>query len=320
MEVGKSGDSSLEEAAFPSRVSGPRKLSSSLAAAEPTQRPLLRILGLGFALAAVFNAAIGGGILRVPGAVAAELGNPWLILGMWAFGGVFAMLVANSYAEMGTMLPRAGGPYVYAREAFGDYAGFLVGGIDWFINVAAMAFLSIAFSEFAVLLVPPLAPLGGMIGSALLAALALIHWTGLRSGNVAQQLLSILKAGAFLLVIGACLAAGPAPENSFNSTLPQSPVGAFALGVVMVRAFQLIFETYDGWYAAVFFSEEDTNPGRNLPRALFGGILAVTGSTSCSISCCSFSFQSARSHRRSCLSRRRRMWHSARRQGRWSRE
>ena len=277
MAVGKSGDSSFEEVAFPSRASGPRKLSSSLAAAEPTRRPLLRTLGLGFALATVFNAAIGGGILRVPGAVAAELGNPWLILGMWAFGGLFAMLVANSYAELGTMLPKAGGPYVYARRAFGDYGGFLVGCVDWFINVAAMAFLSIAFGEFVVLLVPALAPRAGLIGPGVLVMLAMLHWAGVRAGSVAQQLSSVLKAGAFLLVIVACLAAGPTPANSFNSPVAHSPIGAFALGVVMVRAFQLVFETYDGWYAAVFFSEEDTNPGRNIPRALFGGILAVSG-------------------------------------------
>lgn len=239
-------------------------------------RPLLRILGLGFALATVFNAAIGGGILRVPGAVAAELANPWLILGMWAFGGLFALLVANSYAEMSSMLPRAGGPYVYARQAFGDYGGFLIGWIDWFINVAAMAFVSIAFSEFVVLLMPPLAPHGGLIVFVLLAGLALMHWTGLRTGNVAQQLFCLAKAAAFLIVIGACLMAGPAPVNAFNSTASHSPGGAFVLGVAMARAFQLVFETYDGWYAAVFFSEEDTNPGRNIPRALFGGILAVS--------------------------------------------
>jgi APA family basic amino acid/polyamine antiporter len=244
--------------------------------ATAASRPLLRILGLGFALAAVLNAAIGGGILRVPGAVAAELGNAWLILGMWGFGGLFAMLVANSYAEMATMLPRAGGPYVYARRAFGEYAGFLIGWVDWFVNVAAMAFLSIAFGEFFVLLLPALSPYQNWIGPVLLVGLASMHLTGLRSGNVAQQLLGFIKVSAFLLVIGACLAAGPAPVNSFNSTVAHTPLGAFALGVLMVRGFQLVFETYDGWYAAVFFSEEDTNPGRNIPRALFGGILVVT--------------------------------------------
>src|SRR5262249_14181142 len=153
------------------------------------------------------------------------------------------------------------------------YAGFLIGWVDWFVNVAAMAFVSIAFGEFLILLVPQLGSYQNWIGIVLLVTLAAVHWTGLRNGNVAQQLLGVIKVSAFVLVIGACLAAGPAPLNSFNSTLAHSPAGAFALGVVMVRGFQLVFETYDGWYAAVFFSEEDTNPGRNVPRALFGGIL-----------------------------------------------
>jgi hypothetical protein len=87
---------------------------------------LLRILGLGFGLAVVVGGTIGVSIFRLPGPTAALLGNPWLILAVWTFGGIFILLNANYTAELATMIPKAGGPYVYARHAYGDFAGFIV--------------------------------------------------------------------------------------------------------------------------------------------------------------------------------------------------
>ncbi len=84
------------------------------------QNPLLRILGVGFGIAVVIGGTVGVGILRSPGAVAAHLGSGWLILLVWALGGLYTLLAANNTAELATMMPRAGGPYVYARRADGD--------------------------------------------------------------------------------------------------------------------------------------------------------------------------------------------------------
>src|SRR5215475_14090122 len=88
---------------------------------------LLRILGVGFGLAVIIGNTIGAGILRTPGEVAGHLPNPWLFLGIWVAGGLYALLGAISIAELGTMLPKSGGQYVFAHYTFGAYGGFVVG-------------------------------------------------------------------------------------------------------------------------------------------------------------------------------------------------
>ncbi len=116
-----------------------------------TQRDeLLRILGLGFGLAVVVGGTIGVSIFRLPGPIVTLLGNTWLILAIWTLGGIFILLNANYMAELTTMIPKAGGPYVYARRAYGHFAGFVVGWRDWVGNVTAVAFLPIAFAEYAI--------------------------------------------------------------------------------------------------------------------------------------------------------------------------
>ena len=94
-------------------------------------RGLLRVLGTAFGLAIVVGATIGGGILGTPGSIAAALPSTALFLGVWIFGGINAMLGATAYAELGTMLPRSGGAYVFAQRAFGDGVGFFIGYADW---------------------------------------------------------------------------------------------------------------------------------------------------------------------------------------------
>ena len=87
---------------------------------------------------------------RLPGPIVTLLGNTWLILAIWTLGGIFILLNANYMAELATMIPKAGGPYVYARRAYGHFAGFVVGWRDWVGNVTAVAFLPIAFAEYAI--------------------------------------------------------------------------------------------------------------------------------------------------------------------------
>src|SRR5437870_11125257 len=86
---------------------------------------LLRILGVTFGVAVGIGGTIGIGILRIPGSVAAQLGHSGLIMVVWIVSGLYAFAGANTYAELGTMLPLDGGPYVYARRAYGEFGGFL---------------------------------------------------------------------------------------------------------------------------------------------------------------------------------------------------
>jgi APA family basic amino acid/polyamine antiporter len=256
-------------------------MSSLEATRTPDPRPshaLLRVLGVGFGLAIVVGGTVGIGILRAPGPIAAALNDPALIIAVWLLGGFYVLLGANSLAELATAIPRAGGPCVYARRAYGDYAGFVVGWGDWLNYTAAQAFLAVAFAEYAGALLPPLAGHEGAVAVATLAGFTLLHWTGVRSGSAVQQLASVLKMLALIGFVAVCLWADPAPTPvAAPAAPPAEPLRGALLLMAMVVSMQMVFETYSGWNSAVYFTEEDRNPGRNLPRALFGGALLVIG-------------------------------------------
>jgi APA family basic amino acid/polyamine antiporter len=221
----------------------------------------------------VVGGAIGAGILRTPGLVAAELTYPSLILVAWLAGGLLAALGANCYAELATALPKAGGPYVYARRALGSFGGFAVGWGDWAISITAIAFLSVALAEFVV---------GGgadQLGSvhtlavALIAAVGVLNWFGLKIGARSQQLLSFGKLAGLAGLTIVCLTVTPsAPAEAALTPVQPSHLAAIAF----LSSLMIISETYAGWNSSVYFSEEDKDAQRNVPRALFWGIAAVT--------------------------------------------
>lgn len=240
------------------------------------KRKLLRILGLGFGLAVVIGGIIGVSIFRLPGPVAALLGKPWLILLVWALGGLFTLLNANYTSELATMIPKAGGPYVYARSAYGEFAGFVVGWSDWLGNVAALSFLSIAFAEYAIALFAFSFTGVATIAIGFLLSLTVLNWIGLRVGSGAQQLTSFLKAVALLSFVVACFVLGGRHSSANVGETTITPAGGpFALFVAIVLSFQLVLGAYGGWNSVTYFAEEDENPGRNIPRSLHGGVLLV---------------------------------------------
>lgn len=238
---------------------------------------LLRILGVGFGIAVVVGGTIGVGILRSPGAVAAQLGSFWLIILVWLLGGIYALLGANFTAELATMLPKAGGDYVYARRAYGNYGGFVVGYSTWILNALALGYMAIVFGEYAAALFAPTFSNGVVVFSvSILVLLTALNWIGLRTGSQTQKLTSLLKALALLGFVAACFIFGG--QNDFSNTeqtVSPAPAGYFASFVAFILAFQLVLGTYAGWNAVVFFAEEDRNPSRNIPRSLFGGVLLI---------------------------------------------
>src|SRR5687767_1549903 len=122
----------------------------------PDEAPggLIRILGVGFGLAVIVGSTIGIGILRTPGLVASQLPSPTRILVVWLLGGLYTLLGCVCLIELGTMLPAAGGYYVYARRAFGRTVGFAVGWTDWLTYCAVLGYVAIAMGEFTAMLVP----------------------------------------------------------------------------------------------------------------------------------------------------------------------
>jgi basic amino acid/polyamine antiporter, APA family len=231
---------------------------------------LLRILGVGFGLAVVVGGTIGVGILRTPGAIAALLGSGWLIILIWLIGGIYTLLNANYISELATMLPKAGGPYVYARRAYGDYGGFVVGWSDWVGNMTPMAYLPIAFAEFLSSLVPALTSYVKVIAIFVLLFFGFLNWIGLRMGSGVQKLMSVLKAIGLVAFVIACFAFGGQKLNSAQMITP--PANLF---IALILSFQLVIGTFGGWTSAIYFAEEDQDPARNIPRSLFGGVLLV---------------------------------------------
>jgi APA family basic amino acid/polyamine antiporter len=238
-------------------------------AAAPARSGLLRILGLGFGLAVVVGNTVGIGILRTPGDVASLLRDPRLIFGIWLLGGVYALLGSLSVAELGTMLPQAGGFYVYARRAFGDGVGLMVGTSDWIGQCAAIAYATVAFGEYLGFLAPPLAGREAAVACAVILAFALLHWTGLRASSRALEWTTVLKAVAFAAFIAACFRAPASPPAA------ALPPHGLALLAAYFLALQSVVVTYDGWYASIYFAEEDRDPARNVPRSMIGATLAI---------------------------------------------
>jgi APA family basic amino acid/polyamine antiporter len=233
------------------------------------EHKLLRILGAGFAVAVIVGAVIGVGILRVPGEVAAHLASTPLILTLWLAGGIYALLAAVSVTELGTMLPETGGYFVFSRRAFGNATGFTVGWTDWIGQSSAIAYASVAFGEFFVALVPSAAGRETIIAVAIIAAFGVLQWSGIRASSRFQQATSLIKAVAFLALVAACFLFGG------NKTPQPEPARTEPLFVAIILAAQAIILTYDGWYEALYFTEEIEDPVRHLPRSMIGGVAVV---------------------------------------------
>jgi APA family basic amino acid/polyamine antiporter len=232
-------------------------------------RSLRQALGVGFGVAVAVGSMIGAGILRAPADVATRLPVPALFLGAWALGGLYALLGANAMAELGAMLPRSGGQYVFVRRAMGPYAGFVVGWNDWLSTSGAVAAIAIVFAEAAGALVPALAGRAAGVATLAIAVVGLVLWRGVRESDRTQRLTSALKAIVLLVLIVACLTAPP------HASVPVAAPRGLALGAALVVALQGIIYAYDGWTGVIYFSEEVRDPGREIPRALFGGVLSV---------------------------------------------
>jgi basic amino acid/polyamine antiporter, APA family len=233
---------------------------------------LLRILGVGFGIAVIIGNTIGAGILRTPGEVAAQLPSVWPFIAVWVAGGLYALLGAFSIAELGTMIPRSGGQYVFAHHALGDYAGFVVGWSDWLSTCGTSAAVSVVIGEYLGVLFPALADYTVAIALATVIAFGVLQWRGLRWGSAAQNITSLFKAVAFIALIAACFVLG----GKASGDNPAAPAVASAPSMLaLILALQAVIYTYDGWTGVIYFSEEVENPARDIPRSMFGGVLAI---------------------------------------------
>ena len=236
-------------------------------------RGLMRILGVGFGLAVIIGSTLGIGILRTPGLVAQQLGSRPSILMVWLVGGLYTLLGSVCFTELGTALPQAGGYYVYARRGFGDTVGFAVGWSDWLTYCAVLGYVSIGIGEFSAALLKLRDPATKLVAVGALVAFAVLQWAGVRISSRFQQVTTAVKFLAFLALVVACfLHAASTSAAGAGAAIQPSPAPSF---VGLVVALQSVAITYGGWQSALYFTEEDTDPRRNLPRSMIGGVVSV---------------------------------------------
>ncbi|HEX2835494.1 MAG TPA: APC family permease [Thermoanaerobaculia bacterium] len=232
---------------------------------------LLAVLGVGFGLAVTIGNAVGAGILRTPGVVAEHLQTIWPFVMVWVVGALYAFLGANALAELGTLVPRSGGQYVFVRRGLGDYAGFVVGWSDWISTCGTTAAVAIALGGYTVGLFPEVRT-GQVVALAVVAVFTIIQWLGVRAGGAVQNVTSIVKALSLLFFIGACFWLGTrSPGDPTALTIDRETSLFFAF----ILALQSVIYTYDGWSAVIYFSEEVKDHGKAIPRAMLSGVATI---------------------------------------------
>lgn len=233
-----------------------------------------RALGPFDATMVVIGGIIGSGIFINPYIVAQRLDTPALVLGAWAAGGAIALAGAFAYAELGALFPRAGGQYVYLRDAYHPLAGFLYGwALLALIESGAVAAVAITFASYALRLVgrPDVSPIPLAIAS--IVALSLVNVLGVKPGSRLLNVLVVLKVAALVVLIGAGALAPSAPGwwTAARETTATGMATAVGFGAALIP----ILFAYGGWQNANYVAEEIRDPQRNLPVSLLAGTITV---------------------------------------------
>ncbi|MEO5894416.1 MAG: amino acid permease [Vicinamibacterales bacterium] len=233
-----------------------------------------RALGPFDATMVVIGGIIGSGIFINPYIVAQRLDSPGLVLAAWTAGGAIALAGAYSYAELGALFPKAGGQYVYLRDAYHPIAGFLYGwALLALIESGAIAAVAITFANYALRLAgrPDVAAMPLAIGAIVL--LSVINYLGVTPGSRVLNVLVVLKVAALaiLIVAGAVSPAAPGWWTVSRETSTGGIGTTLSFGAALIP----ILFAYGGWQNANYIAEEIENPRRNLPLSLLAGTISV---------------------------------------------
>lgn len=263
---------------------------TSPAAPEPQAPALRRALGLWGASAIVVGTVIGSGIFLVPKSMVLRVGTPEMVFAVWIFGGLLSLFGALSYAEVAAALPQAGGEYVYLREAYGPFWGFIYGWTQtWVAKSASIATLATAFFLYLSHFYPgldqvmtsiplPIGPGGGpleirsgqILAMGVIMGLAWLNYFGVRVGGGVQVGVTVIKVLCIVAIVLLGVFGGAGSTSNFQTSVPAAGgiAGFFAALVASLWA-------YDGWNNVSMVASEVKNPQRNLPIALIGGTLLV---------------------------------------------
>ena len=275
--------------------------SSTSPPASPLSAGLLPSLGLFTTIMMVVGGVIGSGIFRKPGVMAAQVGSPELLLGVWVLAGVLTLFGALTNAEIAGMLPETGGQYIYFERMYGPCFAFLYGWAVFVVmqcgSIAAVAYVfaeyatqfvtlpefsaSVAAWSFHVPFIGDVTPLKEIgtkgLAAVLILLLTAVNYVGVRFGGLVQNLFTIAKVAAMLLlVLGAFLL--PTGGAAANFTTPSTEIHLSGLALIagIAAALQGAFWAYDGWNKLTYIAGEVKEPQRNIPLGLVWGMLIVT--------------------------------------------
>jgi basic amino acid/polyamine antiporter, APA family len=252
---------------------------------------LLQGLGLLDATTIVMGSMIGSGIFIVAGDIARQTNSPGLIMLVWLITAAMTLMAALTYGELAAAMPKAGGMYVYLREAYGPLFGFLYGWTLFLvIQTGTVAAVAVAFAKFTGVLIPwfaadnyllQLGPVGvntqQALGIAVLVFLSWLNSRGLRSGAIVQNVFTFAKTGALLglIALGFIFRNPEAVESNYTDFWRNADWGWTLISVIGVAMVGSLFSS-DSWHAATFTGEEVRNPKRNLPLSLTIGVVTVS--------------------------------------------
>jgi len=222
----------------------------------------------------VVSGVIGSGIFLTPGGIAELLPHPGLMLTAWLVGGGLSLAGALANAELAAMFPRAGGDYVYLREAFHPLAGFLVGWLSFFvIYTGTIATLAAGFAAALGYFVPMTSATEIAVAVGVTLAVSALNFVGVRFGAAANNVTAVVKvlALAAFALIGVLIGDGEiANLRPLVTGATQLTLSAFAL------AMSPVLFSYLGWNSSVYVASEVRDPARNVPRSLFFGVAICT--------------------------------------------
>jgi amino acid transporter len=238
--------------------------------AHPHQLP--RMLGTGSATAVVIGTIIGSGIFSAPASVAGDAGSVGAIAILWVLGGAIALCGALSLAELAAAFPKAGGIYVFLREAYGPLAAFLFGWGMLIVNPAAYAAVALIMAESVRTLVPAMSETGvRWVAAASLALLALANYRSLRFGAAIQNASTVAKVLVLVALSALAFVLTDASHGAFAGPIKLAPRSWTGFGIALIA----VMYAYDGWQWLPQLAGEMKAPARSLPRALGLGVAVV---------------------------------------------
>src|SRR4051812_26051493 len=245
--------------------------SQSSRMVESGTHDLRRVIGLTGGTALIVGITIGSGIFRTPPTIAGLVPHPLAIMALWTAFGLISICGALVLAELSSLLPQAGGVYVYLREAYGDAAAFVFGWLYVLITTpTTVAALAVVFAEFLlnVLGVPAHTRAMHLIAIAAIIILTVANVLGARVGAAVSELTTLVKVTALAAIILGAFLLG-------HGSLTNIAASGTVNGGGLARAMAAVIWTYDGWIAVSMIAGEVVAPERLMKRIIIVGMLVI---------------------------------------------